>query len=130
MRLAYGARHFSPALNGLFKNYSADQSGCLLGVFQGSITCKIRKSHNRRCPSATSDVTGTGPGADWQRLTKACPAFATEYAAVVLRTSGGQCGEFGPLRKKKAEVRSECDSMLSKVQALVHANPKICSSLR
>lgn len=126
---SFGARQFSPVLSALFQRYSADKSGCLLDVFQGSITCKIRKSHNRKCPSVTSDVAGEGPGADWQRLTKTCPAFATEYGAVVLRKHGGLQGEFNPIRKREAELRPECDSMLQKVQTHVEQHPGVCSAL-
>jgi hypothetical protein len=126
---SYGARLFSPVLPELFHSYSADQNHCLLKVFQDSIICKIRKSHNRSCPSATSEVTGTGPGADWQRLTKSCPAFATEYAAVVLRKHGGKKGEFNPIRKRQAELRLECDSMLRRVQTYVEQHSEVCSAL-
>lgn len=126
---SFGARRFSPALSGLLQRYSADRSRCLLEVFRGPITCKIRKSHNPRCPSATSDVAGTGPGADWQRLTKTCPAFATEYAAVVLRKHGGMKGEFNPIRKRQAELRPECDRMLRNVQTFVEQHPEVCPAL-
>jgi hypothetical protein len=125
---SYGARRFSPALNELFQNYSANQNRCLLDVFHGP-TCPIVKSHNPACPSATSDVAGTGPGADWQKLTKSCPAFATEYAAVVLRKHGGVKGEFNPIRKRQAELRPECDTMLQKAQTYVEQHPKVCSAL-
>jgi hypothetical protein len=126
---SYGARHFSPALPGLFQSYSADQSRCLLEIFQGSITCKIRQSHNPRCPSVTSGVAGAGSGADWQKLTKICPSFATEYGAVVLRKHGGLQGEFNPIRKRQAELRPECDSMLRGVQTYVEQQPEVCSAL-
>jgi hypothetical protein len=126
---SYGSRHFSPALPGLFQSYSADQSRCLPEVFQGSITCKIRKSHNKKCPSVTSGVAGASPGADWQRLTKTCPAFATEYGAVVLRKHGGLQGEFNPIRKRQAKLRPECDSMLQKAQTYVEQHPEVCSAL-
>ena len=126
---SYGARRFSPVFPELLQRYSADQNHCLLDVFQGSIACTIRKSHNPNCPSATSDVTGTGPGADWQKLTKSCPAFATEYAAGVLRKHGGLKGEFNPIRKRQAELRPECDSMLQKAQTYVEQHPKVCSAL-
>ncbi len=125
---SFGARRVSPVLPGLIAQYSHDQRGCLLDQFKGSISCKIRKSHNARCPSATSDVAGTGPGADWQRLTKSCPAFATEYAVVVLRRHGGAHGEFNPIRKLQAEVRPECDSMLRNVQTYVEQHPQACST--
>jgi hypothetical protein len=126
---SYGAHNFSPVLPELFKSYSADQNHCLLKVFQGSITCKIRKSHNPKCPSDTSEVAGTGPGADWQRLTKSCPAFATEYAAVVLRKHGGMKGEFNPIRKRQAELLPQCESMLQKVQTYVEQHSEVCSAL-
>jgi hypothetical protein len=126
---SYGARHFSPALQQLFQAYSADQSHCLLDVFRGSISCPIRQSHNSSCPTATNDVAGTGPGADWQRLTKNCPAFATEYGAVVLRTHGGPRGEFNPIRKQEAEVLPECDGMMQQVQTYIEQHHEICSAL-
>lgn len=126
---SFGARTRSPVLEELFNKYSADKKGCMLDAFQGNLTCRIRKSVNPRCPDVTSDVAGTGPGADWQRLTKSCPAFAVEYAAVVLRKHGGPSGEFNPIRKKQVEVRPECDSMLRSVQTLVDQNPRICSAL-
>src|SRR5579863_4150120 len=125
---SYGARRFSPALNELFQNYNANQNRCLLDVFQGPM-CRIVTSHNPDCPSATSDVAGTGPGADWQKLTKSCPAFATEYGAVVLRKHGGMKGEFNPIRKRQAELRPECDSMLQKAQIYVEQHPEVCSAL-
>jgi hypothetical protein len=126
---SFGARRFSPALDGLFQTYSANQDHCLLDVFQGSITCSIVKSHNPQCPSATNGVAGTGPGADWQKLTKSCPAFATEYGAVVLRKHGGMKGEFNPIRKQQAELRPECDDMLHKAQTFVEQHPEVCSAL-
>jgi hypothetical protein len=125
---SYGARRFSPVLPELFQKYSVNQDHCLLDVFKGPI-CHIATSHNPACPSATSGVAGTGPGADWQKLTKSCPAFAAEYGAVVLRTHGGMKGEFNPIRKRQVELRPECDSMLLKVQTYVEQHPEVCSRL-
>ena len=128
---SYGARRFAkPVLDDLFVRYSADQSACRLTEFKGAIACKIRTSHNPSCPTATSDVAGTGPGADWQGLSKTCPAFATEYAAVLLRKHGGQKkGEFGPIRKKQVELRPECDGMLREVETFVKQHPQVCQAL-
>jgi hypothetical protein len=66
----------------------------------------------------------------WQKLAKACPALATEYAAVVLRMSGGEKGEFGPIRHKAAELKTDCDAMLSQIQALAQSKPEICAALK
>ena len=79
--------------------------------------------------NSPGDVAGTGPGAAWQRLTKTCPAFATEYSALILRTHGGPRGEFNPIRKREAEMLPECDSMLQQVQSFVHQHPEVCPAL-
>lgn len=126
---SYGASKFSAALPEMTKQYNQGVRGCMLEDFQGDFSCKIRKSHNSKCPDVTSDVAGTGPGADWQKLTKTCPAFATEYAAVVLRTHGGTKGEFNPIRKQQAELAIECDNMLKAVQDYVEKNPDACNVL-
>jgi hypothetical protein len=127
---SWGVNAVSPELKKLFDLYTSKTRDCMLPVFQGNLTCKIVKSHNAKCPDATSDVAGTGVGADWQRLTKVCPAFAAEYAAIVLRTSGGSKGEFNPIRKQQAEVSPQCDSMLERVQRFVKENPVVCSQFR
>jgi hypothetical protein len=116
---SWGASKTNATLPKLFDRYSRDRSGCLLDVFSKGVSCSAWDAR----------TWGEGTGADWQKLTKACPAFAAEYAAVLLRTSGGSKGEFGPLRHKKAEVRLECDSMLVEVQTFVESHPEVCSSL-
>ena len=126
---SFGARVHSPALGNLFAAYKANGAPCLLDVFKDSITCRIVPSHNPKCPNENSDVKGTGDGADWQRLTKVCPAFAAEYGAVVLRRNGGARGEFGPIREHQTELRPECDAMLRSVQDFVRQHPDVCSSL-
>ena len=126
---SYGVGKSNPVLMSLFADYSAGKSDCLLSSFQGHLTCRIHKSQNAKCPNETSDVTGTGPGADWQRLTKICPAFAADYAAVVLRQHGGSSGEFNPIRKRQAEVFPACDGMLKSVQDYVQAHPDVCAEL-
>ncbi|CAN7762109.1 hypothetical protein LJR029_006336 [Caballeronia sp. LjRoot29] len=139
---SYGARKADPTLEGLIRLYSGNRTGCMLTEFKDNLSCRIRASSNPACPNATSDVIGSGPGADWQRLTKSCPAFATEYAAVVLRTSGGNKGEFNPIRKGQAELEpalagphpedkknSDCDTMLKGIQNYVREKPDACVAL-
>ena len=115
----------------LKKQYTDNKRSCLKEAFGGStITCKIEESNNQKCPWATSDVTGAegkDPGADWQRMTKECPAFAVEYAAVVLRKNGGTNGEFGPVRRHEVELLPECDTMLKNIQGFVESHPEACS---
>jgi hypothetical protein len=126
---SFGAHVHSPALGALFDAYKKESRPCLLDEFKGSITCRIFKSQNKKCPDENSDVKGTGDGADWQRLTKVCPAFATDYGAVVLRTNGGMHGEFGPIHRHEAELRPECDDMLHRVQEFAQQHPEVCSSM-
>jgi hypothetical protein len=126
---SYADHRLTPALDAMISRYKSANSACLLSTFSGSMTCQIKRSHNPQCPTATSDVVGFGPGADWQRLTKTCPAFATEFASVVIRRHGGLRGEFNPIRKMEAEVRPECDAMLHSVQNYVEHHPYICPQL-
>jgi hypothetical protein len=116
---SWGANRHSPVLGALFDQYNADRSKCLLDVFQRGV----------RCTAWDARTWGEGKGAEWQQLTKACPAFATDYAAVLIRLSGGNRGEFGPLRRRKAELRRDCDAMFSQVQALVQSQPLMCAGL-
>ncbi len=115
---SYGAHTISDSLSALYETYKADQSDCLLDVFSQGVTCKKHDAKNW----------GDGEGKAWQELTKQCPAFATEFAAVVLRKSGGSEGEFGPIRKHAAEVISPCDELFESVQSAVASDPQLCSS--
>jgi hypothetical protein len=117
---SWGVHVASPVLEPMFRRYDSDRRNCLLDIFKDGV----------RCSRWDARTWGEGTGADWQKLTKACPAFATEYAAVVLRTSGGSRGEFGPIRRREAQLTSACDTMLSKVQDHVASHPEVCAALR
>ena len=128
---SFGASVYSsPVLKNMFKSYQSNARSCFLEIFRGSVTCSIRHSHNQSCPSVTSEIAGAGEGASWQQLTKSCPAFATEYGAVLIRKHGGLRGEFNPIRKQEVDLRPECDSMLEKVQDYVQSHRNLCSDLR
>lgn len=116
---SWGASRTSNILLPLFETYKKSNTGCMLDIFKEKVQCKSGNAKNW----------GTGLGYEWQALTKTCPAFATEYAAVLLRTTGGTKGEFGPIRRKQVELRPECDSMLLEVQKSVQANTEVCSLL-
>jgi len=117
---SWGAKRASPVLAPMFEKYKAAPNGCLLDVFKENVKCSTGDAKNW----------GDGNGYEWQKLTKECPAFSTEYAAVLLRTLGGTKGEFGPLRKKAAEIRPECDAMLLQVQKIVEEQPSLCELLK
>jgi hypothetical protein len=116
---SWGVHVADPTLGQMFEAYKADPGGCGLEVFKQSV----------RCSQSDAVTWGDGEGADWQRLTKACPVFATEYAAVALRKSGGSRGEFGPIRHRQAEIEDSCDAMLSEVQRFVQSDPQACAAL-
>lgn len=116
---SFGARTRHATMSALYEKYKADQSACLLDTFKRGVSCPPRDAENF----------GTGEGNRWQQLTKTCPAFATEYAAVLMRIHGGRRGEFGPLRNRAAELRPVCDAMLKQVQDLVRSNPQVCSAI-
>jgi hypothetical protein len=108
---SFNARTASPLLPTLFTQYSANPSG-FVEVFKEGVRCSLRDLENF----------GDGPGMEFQRLSKACPAFAAEFAAVGLRCLRKH---WGPINRREAEVRPECDDMLSKVQATVDALPEV-----
>jgi hypothetical protein len=116
---SYNSHVFHPQLDVLFARYRTDDSRCQLMSYAEGVTC-----------SPTNWMSwGTGVGFDFQEREKRCPVFAAEYAAVMMRVSGGSAGHYGPLRTRAAELRPECDAMLQQVQRLVTATPGVCSAL-
>jgi hypothetical protein len=134
---SWGAHRAGSSLEPLFRAYQKDPSQCLLDVFRDHPKCTStdaidwNSEHNK-------DLTGV----DWQHLTKQCPAFAVEYASVVIRNLGGAQGEFGPVKCyagtqpakiqascKKVQIYPVCDAMFLNVQTWLKANPSACSSL-
>lgn len=116
---SYNSHTLHPQLDVLIAAFRTDDTHCHLSTFAEGVTCN----------AANWQSWGTGAGFDFQVREKACPVFAGEYAAVMLRVSGGSLGHYGPLRTRAAELRVECDSMLNQVQQLVTANPGLCSAL-
>lgn len=116
---SYDSHTLNPELPKLFAKYQASSAGCYLDVFRQDVTCSASNWENW----------GDGDGEQFQALEKDCPAFAAEYAAVMLRVAGGRKGHYGPLRTKAAELAPECDEMLAKVQALVTGDASACAAL-
>jgi hypothetical protein len=111
----FNSRTASPLLTKLFQDYLADPSG-FVEVFKEGV----------RCTAANLESFGGGEGAAFQQLSKACPAFAVEYAAVGLRHIRKH---WGAIIRKEAEVRPECDAMLQQVQSFVDMSPDISKVL-
>lgn len=89
----------------VFNHYRANPQG-FLEIFQEGVTCSPQNWHNH----------GTGLGRTFQQLSKECPAFAAEFAAVGLRN---RRRHWGPVNRREAEVRPECNTMLLRVQQAV-----------
>src|SRR5262249_50719731 len=102
---SYNARRGTTLLDGLFSQYSTNPSG-FIDVFREGVRCTPSDLRNW----------GRGKGVEFQALSKTCPAFAAEFAAVGLRNIRMH---WGPIERKAAEVRPECDAMLMQVQQFV-----------
>jgi hypothetical protein len=113
---SFNAGAASPLMPALFNQYSANPSG-FLDVFKQGATCSAADAQNF----------GTGPGEQYQALCKSCPAFAAEFAAVGLRFIRKH---WGPINRKDAKLRPECDAMLQAVQDAVDASPALCGALQ
>jgi hypothetical protein len=118
-QMSFNARTASPLLPRIFARYQANPSG-FLDVFKEGVR-----------PSAASLRAnlrnfGSGKGKEFQRLCKECPAFAAEFAAVALRHIRKH---WGPIIRKQAQIRPECDALLRKVQAAVDASPALRRAL-
>lgn len=117
---SWGAKRVSPELlTAMFNSYKDSPNLCLLDTFK----------EGANCSSDDAKSWGDGTGYEWQNLTKSCPAFATEYAAVLLRLTGGTRGEFGPIRKKNVELVPACDTMLKDIQKYVDSYKEVCKEL-
>jgi len=71
---SFNAKAASPLLLKIFAQYQANPSG-FVDVFKEGV----------RCSEASLENFGSGDGKEFQRLSKECPAFAAEFAAVALR---------------------------------------------
>jgi transposase-like protein len=115
LQTSFNARSASPLLPQLFAQFIRKPAG-FVDVFEEGVECTPDDFENF----------GDGDGRDFQRLSKVCPAFAVEFAAVGLRNIRKH---WGPINKREAEILPACDTMLRAVQAVVDAAPDVCSAL-
>jgi hypothetical protein len=114
-QMSFNANTASPLLPQIFAQYQANPSG-FVDAFKEGV----------RCSAASLENFGSGDGKEFQRLCKECPAFAAEFAAVALRHIRKH---WGPINRKQAQVRPECDALLSQVQAAIDASLALRSAL-
>lgn len=105
---SWNARSSSPLLTPLFRQYSASPSG-FLEVFSAGVTCNAANWENF----------GSGDGKAFQQLSKECPAFAAEFAAIALRKIRAH---WGPIVRREVELKADADAMFLAVQNDVDAS--------
>jgi hypothetical protein len=105
---SFNASRAHALLPQLFQQYLEESSG-FVEIFREGVACR---------PSDLENF-GTGPGRDFQRLSKECPAFAAEFAAVCLRHLRKH---WGPITRKEVQLVPDCDALLRSVQEVVDAS--------
>jgi len=103
---SFNARRASPLLPKLFTDFKAKPTPSYLNVFKEGVRCK----------EANLENFGEGDGRDFQKLSKECPFFAVEFAAIGLRNIRKH---WGPINRRDAEIKPDADTLFMEVQKLV-----------
>ncbi|MFN8526843.1 MAG: SH3 domain-containing protein [Chloroflexota bacterium] len=102
---SWNAHTASPLLPDLLSRYQQRPAG-FHDVFAAGVTATDEDLQNF----------GSGDGREFQRLSKECPAFAAEFAAIGLRHIRTH---WGPINTRAAVLRPEADRMFLRVQQAV-----------
>lgn len=102
---SWNIRSSSALIPTVFADYKARPQG-FREVFAEGVTVR----------SGDLENFGTGDGRDFQELSKSCPAFGIEVAAIGLRN---RRAHWGPINRRAAELRADADRMLLQVQHVV-----------
>jgi hypothetical protein len=111
---SFDAASANPLLGQLFEQYLTKPNG-FAEIFKEGVRCRASDLQNF----------GSGKGREFQRLSKECPAFAAEFAALGLRFFRTH---WGPINRRQAEVRPESNVMLLQVQNFIDSE-QVCSQL-
>jgi hypothetical protein len=103
---SYNARHASPLLPKLFADFMKNPKPSYKDVFKEGVRCK----------DANLENFGEGDGREFQKLSKDCPFFAVEFAAIGLRNIRKH---WGPINRHDAEIKPDADTMFKEVQKRV-----------
>lgn len=103
---SWNARHASPLMPKLFADFKAKPTPSYLEIFKEGVETKNKDLDNF----------GGGDGRAFQQLSKECPFFALEFAAIGLRNIRKH---WGPINRQEAQVKAEADALFKDVQALV-----------
>ena len=97
---------------------------CLLEEYREGMKEKFKNNgYGGDCSPANYENVGSGDGKEFQRVLKSCPAFAAALTAHGLRVDKYH---WGPIKRREAELRPECELMLAEVKALVENHPQEC----
>lgn len=107
-QMSWNSHTASPLMPQLFQRYSANPASGFPGIFSEGVTCNPANRANF----------GTGTGRDFQRLSKECPAFSAEFAAVGLRHIRQH---WGPINRREVKLKTEADDLFRRIQAIVDA---------
>jgi hypothetical protein len=100
---SYNSNAFSPYLKTFFKTFNKQ---CFLEDFKKGATCK------------SGDLKNWGNKAEglaFQEKSKKCPAFATEYTALLLKET---YRHHGPLVRKEVQFVNSCKELFEKIDAV------------
>jgi hypothetical protein len=114
---SWNARSADPSLIPLFKEYQ-NGKGCFLDLWKEGVSQSY-------C-AKQGPLYGSGDGRKFQELSRTCPAFAAEFAAIVIRNLKSH---YGPLKRKEAEFAPECRAMFTAIREAVKSKPEICGEL-
>jgi len=103
-QVSWDSRNKSPWLLKLYEQYKAAPEQCSLSIF-------MEKVRDEKDPAV-----GTGDGAKFQKFTKECPSFATEYVMIMLRSNRTH---FGPIKTKKAEYNLDAERMFKDIEKVI-----------
>jgi len=112
---SFNAHAACARMDELFSRYRQQPSGFLEAFKQGVI-----------CSASDFENFGTGDGAEFQRLSKAAPAFAVEFAAVGLRHLRKH---WGPINRGEVQLRADAEVLYRAVEEIVDATPDAAIAL-
>lgn len=111
---SYNSRSANAALPELFKTYKSDRQGCFAAEYKGLTTCSDANMKNW----------GFGDGVEFQKLSKECPGFATEYHSIMVRVARKH---YGPINRKTTQIKPACVKMFTQIRKVIEAQPSLCS---
>ena len=100
-QVSYNSVDADPALAALMTKYQ-NGADCDSGLLAQGPSCK----------QSDATIYGQGKGREFQILNRKCPAFAVEYASVLIRT---RRKHFGPINRKEVEVVPSCVQMIKDI---------------